>query len=468
MSGLFKNVLLWSIVARVLTILGSFVLFPFMVHYLSKEELTLYYLFASFAMLTSLIDFGFNPTISRGFSYAYSGALSLQPMGVPEKSHDLKVNWVLVQDLYVTAKKVYFYLGIGSLVIFYLICAPYIVWVLKNSHISVMYGLTCWVIFAFASVVNLYYLYLVTLLQGMGNINLANKAIIVSKIIAIIIAVSLLTMGYGLISLSISILCAGVAERFLVYKYTFIGENEFLRKIKNTLEFSVAYYIKLLMPNAVRLGFIAIGTYFIMRASTIIATMFLGLSDSASYIFTLQVIGILSSITNSVISAYMPQLNRLAFENKEKQIEMFAFVNVLTIVLFIVVGMCVLWLGPVILVFLGSKVTLLLTPEFLLLLFIYLLDIQHGNFAALITTGNNIPFLKSAVFSGIGVVFISYCSMKFGHLGVLGLILAQGIVQACFNNWYWIYYICKRYKVSYIKLIELGVVYFVKKCRNVV
>ena len=67
---------------------------------------------------------------------------------------------------------------------------------------------------------------------------------------------------------------------------------------------------------------------------------------------------------------------------------------------------------------------------------IWLLETNHSACAGAIATGNTIPFLNAAVFSGLGICIFSLMAGWMG-LGVWAIMLAQGIVQLAYNNWKW-------------------------------
>ena len=67
----------------------------------------------------------------------------------------------------------------------------------------------------------------------------------------------------------------------------------------------------------------------------------------------------------------------------------------------------------------------------------YVLEWNHSTFATLITLSNRVPFVKASILSGGAIVILSFLSVWLTPLGILGLILAQGMVQLAYNNWYW-------------------------------
>ena len=84
-----------------------------------------------------------------------------------------------------------------------------------------------------------------------------------------------------------------------------------------------------------------------------------------------------------------------------------------------------------------AKVGFLDSNYLLLLAVVYFLELIHTISATILTTANKVPFVKPALLSGVMIVLVSYFLMKYTDYGVMGLILAQGIIQLLYNNWKW-------------------------------
>ena len=69
---------LWSYAAYLLSIGSNILILPFILYFLSPNEVGLWFTFLSIAMLANLVDFGFSPSILRNTSYIWSGAKELK------------------------------------------------------------------------------------------------------------------------------------------------------------------------------------------------------------------------------------------------------------------------------------------------------------------------------------------------------------------------------------------------------
>ena len=124
--------------------------------------------------------------------------------------------------------------------------------------------------------------------------------------------------------------------------------------------------------------------------------------------------------------------------------------------IYILGAIVIISIGNVVLSFIGSNTMLLPKTYVSLILLIIYLETNHSNCATLITTKNEVPFVKSALFSGAGVLILGLFSVKWLSLGILGLILAQGLVQLLYNNWKWPKVVFNDMKTNYFEIIKIG------------
>lgn len=458
LKNIFNSKIFWGVGSRFLNIAGGFILLPVVIHYLDKEMLALYYLFISLTMITGILDFGFNSTLTRNFAYAYAGASRIHAEGVCDE-FGTETNWSLVGELYLLSKKIYFYLSMITLIIFFIPGSYYIYGVVKKSSISIEYAIICWLISSLASVLAMYFVYLSAMIQGRGDVNLANKISVVSKFVNIIISATMLVKGYGLLSISVSAISVCIIERVLYFKFAFQDENH--KKLKYLViddQSNLKKNLKLISVNSIKFGIVSLGAYLITRATIILATSYLGLLDSASYIFTIQIISIITGISSTIIGVYLPKLNQLA-KNPSEQFRLFCFSNLIALSFYLLGATILILFGHYGLTLMNSKTELVSHWQVATLLFIYLLEVQHSNYATMITTGNKVPFVGAAIYSGVAIVVLSIVLLQFTTLGIWGLIVSQGVVQLAYNNWYWIRYVCRQYHVGYIKTLLLGIEY---------
>lgn len=51
---------------------------------------------------------------------------------------------------------------------------------------------------------------------------------------------------------------------------------------------------------------------------------------------------------------------------------------------------------------------------------------------------------------------LSFFSLKFTSLGILGVVAAEGLCNAVYANWKWPYVVCKQFHVNFFKFLKIG------------
>lgn len=113
---------------------------------------------------------------------------------------------------------------------------------------------------------------------------------------------------------------------------------------------------------------------------------------------------------------------------------MFAARIRLAVLTFIAGAMAIFWLAPWGLELIQARTTLLAAPLLATLLFIRLVEMHHSLYACLVLTENQNPFVKPSLITGALIVLLGLSLTP--RLGIWGLLLAAGLVQAGFNNWW--------------------------------
>jgi len=112
--------------------------------------------------------------------------------------------------------------------------------------------------------------------------------------------------------------------------------------------------------------------------------------------------------------------------------------------------------GSPLLTIIGSNAVL--PSTFILVLFsiIMLLEGNHSNFATFIVTGNSIPFVIPSLIAGAAIGIGSYLSLQFTSLGIIGLVLVQGLTQIIYANWKWPFVVCREFNISFPLFVKMG------------
>jgi O-antigen/teichoic acid export membrane protein len=206
---------------------------------------------------------------------------------------------------------------------------------------------------------------------------------------------------------------------------TYAGSARWSRELLSTL-----------WPTAWRTGIVSLGIYATLNANTLICTAYLGLKATASYGLSLQLALAAISIATGFFSVKIPLIAQLHARGRVSEISRLIFPRLRwfwAVYLTLSLG-AVLFGEPILQNVFHSKTSLLSTPLLIGLLAVIGLEGHHAIFRELTLTSHRNPFAMPVIISGILIVILSFILVRW--LGLWGLILAPGIVQICFNNWW--------------------------------
>lgn len=448
-----KKHIIWNYLGTLLNQGMTIFILPVVLRMLSMSELGLWYVFGSIAALVNLIDFGFSPTIMRNISYAFGGAKVLLPEGVTKETLSGMPNLDLLNALITASKKIY--LGM-SLVAGLSLVSIGTLYIKSVSGDSFSLYQSSWFIYALAVYINLYYSYWNPVLRGVGGIKEINQATLISRVLYLIIATSTLIAGLGLLGLSIAYLVSGIVLRFIA-KYYFtkmVGEG-----IQSTYSsINIKEIFRTIWPNAKKSGIVTIGAWLINRSTTMLCSSFLGLEETAKFGLSLQVLTFVLSFSTLMFNSYIPEIAYLEVIQDRNRYKTILSRGVIVQWIIGIMGISgILVVGNWALGLLKSNSTLLPIGTLLILSIMLFLEQNHSTFATVITLSNSVPFVKASIYSGLAIVFLGYLILKFTSLGLLGLIIVQGIVQLAYNNWYWPRLVLKKEHLTPIRMLQLAV-----------
>lgn len=453
-----KRDIIWSYCAHAFSIASGILLLPLILHKLSPNEIGMNYLMLTVGSMVSLFDFGFAPQFGRNITYIFSGAQNLRKEGIDIIEGEKKqINYRLLATMIHTAKFVYRKLALFVLVLMLTVGSFYI-YKVTSGFTNVHNAFIIWFVYSVSIFFNIYYTYYNSLLTGKGLITEAKKAMVYTKLAYIIMAIIFLVSGIGLLGVALANLLAPFVERYISYHYfyskkiqTEINSFEITKKEKIEL-FEIIWY------NAKKLGFVFIGLYAITKFSMFIAGLYLPLTVVASYGLMMQFVGIIYGISMTLFGIYNPRLSSLRVEgNKVMLLKDFAFSMGAYYLLFFILGGVLVLFGPWILSFIKANTVLPVRGIVIIYLIIMLLEGNHSCFTTLFVIGNKVPFMWIYLLTGSLIALGSYISLVYTGLGILGLVLVQGIVQLAYNNWKWPLDICKEFKISYISFLYLSI-----------
>lgn len=444
---------LWGYTASALNIGAGLILLPVILHYLSPEDVGLWFVFMTLANLAQLLELGFNPTLARNVAYVYAGNQSLKKVGLHvEKNCCNDFDQSLLDALVIAARLIYRYIALLASVVLFLGGSYYIIKVITPAQ-DITISILAWITFSGGYISNFYFGYINGILQGRGDISDSNKIIVFTKSVFIFFGLCSVVMGFGVLGLGLASLVASILGRILAYHVLYSKYQPFVYDGTGEVTTKARELIKILWHNASRLGAVQLGAFFILRGNILIASSFIGLAAAASYAMTITVLMTLTGVATVIAQLQMPHMSALQAKGDRKNLtRLYGQILLFSWITFVIGLVILIVFGDGLMTLIGSKTQLLPTLSLFALGTIFLLEMNHGIAATYLTTMNHIPFVYAALISGLGIIFLAWNMIV--PFGVSGLIMAQGLGQLAFNNWKWPLEVSKNLGCTHIQMIK--------------
>jgi O-antigen/teichoic acid export membrane protein len=438
---------LWSYAATFLQIGAGVILLPFILREFPQETVAIWTIFATIIALSSMLDFGFNPSFARNVSYVVSGVKELKKTGFQiVENTNCDVDYGLFKGL-INAMR-WFY-GRVALILFVLLISLgtfYIYTILRtysHSHTEVYIA---WAILCIINSYSLYTLYYDSLLQGQGLVKKAKQIQIVGQSVYLLVAIVMILLQFNLIAVVSAQALSVIIRRLLSYKTIYTAK--FKQLLRGVIAQSRKEILRMIYPNAVKLGLTGLGGFLVTQSSIIMGSLYLSLNDMASYGITMQIVGIISAIAVVYGGAYTPKIAQFRTYNDSNSIKQIYLKGCLLLLgTFLVSGLMLALFGNQIFVLIGSQTPLLSTSPMILILLTSLLVTNHAFAAGILLSKNYVPFFKPSIISGLCVVIGLFLVLKHTNLGLVGLIIVPLLVNVSYQSWKWPWEVIKDLKL---------------------
>lgn len=445
--------IIWGYVAQFLNLGVNFLLIPISIKILTPESFGIWQLFVTIYLFLNLMDFGFRPTFIRNIAYVYSGAKTLEKHGFKRGDMLKKPNYPLLKSL---SHFIKFFYGWFSIVMF-LVAITLGTWYIHSlsdeliNYENIMFA---WGLYAMAISLSFYVLYYNTLLNGCGFIKEAYQIMAYNKISYFIITAILLYLDFGLAAFGWGMLISTVIN--LILSFYFLNKVGLSSRIKNAIKNKVNIF-SIVSHNAFKVGIVNLAMFFTTRGSLFLASFFLSLQMIGEYGLSIQFVGIMAVFGQLYLQTNIPQLSSYRINNNLEGIRRITGETyVISLIIYFIAGLLLVFLGNPILNLIDSKTFLIDTIPLLLLLIVYLLDMNHNISIQIITTRNEVPHLWACIITGIVITIITFLTLKYTNLGIYAIILSIGITQLFYQNWKWPAYVSKELNTTYLSLLKKG------------
>jgi O-antigen/teichoic acid export membrane protein len=429
-----RSAVAWSFFATVLRVGANVFVLPFVLRKLPSDQLGIWYVFGAIGGLASLLDFGFEQTITRMTSFAWGGATRFVAFGIHQEDaapENPKPNLPLLRDLIATLKAYYFYVGIAVLVLLGVGGSGWI-W-FKTEGLDTAETLRlAWLVYAAGCCLNFVIGRWPALLTGVGAVREAQQAAILSQLFYYVIVIAGLLAGLGIWALVLGLVGMGFVARHW-------GKKFFKKKVHLPgglpgMRFHREMF-HAVWPNAWRTGMVGIGAFLSLQANTLICSAMLSLKITAAYGLGFQLVNILFGLCGVWVAVKLPLINTLRVQGRNEEIaSLFARRMRLTLLSYAAGALAIIYVAPLALHWLGSKTPLISTEQLAVLALIRFLELHQTQYCLLVLSENHNPFLKPSLISGVAIVVVSLVLTPL--YGIWGLLFSMGVVQLFFNVWW--------------------------------
>ena len=355
-----KRDLIWATLATLFRIGSGVLLFPMVLNMLPSETVGIWTIFTSVTLITSIMDFGFSPSFARNIAYVFSGVRSLKKDG-----HEYVDNASAVEIDYALLKRTiramqYFYSRIALILFVFLsFFGTFYIYTLMQNYVGdVREVYIAWAIVCVINSYNLYTLYYDALLNGRGLVKRKNQIVLIGNISYLILAIVLLLCGLGLVAIVSAQLLSVLIIRMLSRKSFY--EQHIIESLAFVSDDGYREVLKVIMPNALRLGLASVGGFLTFRLSTFVGPLYISLAEMASFGITLQLLSVVSSLASLYTNVFLPKVFQWRVENNLFQVRKIFYISCfLVFAIFLSGGLLIGLLGNWILGLLGSQTQLL-------------------------------------------------------------------------------------------------------------
>jgi O-antigen/teichoic acid export membrane protein len=433
-----KKDLFWNYGATFFKIGSSVLLLPLILRKLPPEMVGIWSIFITITAFSSLLDFGFNPSFARNITYIFSGVKKLTISGFDsvQESENQVVDYGLLKGVINAMRWFYLRMAFFLLVLLSTVGTYYIHHILKSYKGDAQEIYIAWVVLCIINTYNIFTLYYDSLLQGKGLVKRVKQIDITGYLVYLIISSLLILSGFGIIAIVSAQASSVIIIRWLSHKSFYTAEV--IEQLKDANAISTDEIIQTIYPNAIKIGLTSLGGFVVQRAGLIIGSLYLSLTDIASYGISMQLIGVGVSLAGIYTATYIPKIVQFRVENNVGQIKRL-YINgqIVLVSTFILFGFIIVFLGQWGIGLIGSQTVLMSKKLLCFAVLVSLLECNHAVAGNIILTKNEVPFFKASLLSGLGTIILLLLLFTFFDLGMVSMIIAPAIAQGIYQNWKW-------------------------------
>jgi O-antigen/teichoic acid export membrane protein len=430
--------IVWNFIATIMRVASGVILLPVVLQKLSREDVGLWNIFIQIGGLALLLDFGFLSSFGRNITYIFSGVKELKAEGyAPVDNADNSISYSLLKTVINAMRRYYSIIALVFLTLFLVSTPFYLTKILHDYNGNKPVIWISWITYGILVAYQLYTYYYSSLLTGRGMIKKLHQITVIGQVCRISTSLFLLYLGYGIISLVAGQLVSDIVNRLLYYKAFY--DKDLKKNLKISVVQPVGDIMKIMAPNAIKIGITTLGWFLTTKIIILVAPLLsITLPTVGSYGTTMQMISLIMSLSTLWFSTFYPKMGLYRINGKTDDLKRVYLKSLLAMIgVFILCGSGLILVGPPLLKFIGSKTQLLPEAMIFVMLVFAILESNYGIANAFILSGNEVPYMKSSIITGIFSASLLLILLKFTTLSTWAMILAPGIAASIYINWKW-------------------------------
>jgi O-antigen/teichoic acid export membrane protein len=294
-------------------------------------------------------------------------------------------------------------------------------------------------------------------LRSNDRITSNNLIIIFTRFLNIILSLFFSLLGFGLLGLSFAFFLKSVILFLFFYNESKVlnFESQFNQKISFHGKIFDKNLIYILF-NSSKQFLNSFSGWLVNKGTMLILVAYVSVADFNSYSVTLQIFGLLMSVSVVLFENFSPKIASLIRSNKKSDcFDLFSTSILISYIIQLLGSIFILFFGNLVLNLFSSSLYLNSDIIFLYSFFVFF-ELNQAIFSGFIALHNKFPFLFSSIISGIAIVIITFVGLIFYDFDIIHVIFTMFIIQSLYNFWRWPLYVLKEYKSNIFKVIKLG------------
>lgn len=434
-----RTVSTWlSLLARML---AHFAVLPFVLINYPKAEITLWLYFTTIIGFQVVADLGFTSVLSRYYAYVYGGVENIKygSIGINQQTgtrNSSTMNVELFSALENANRTIYKWLCVAWMLILGII-GTYLVEPIVDETGSHIIAWSSWIITIIGTTARLYGNRYVTLLMGLDKIVVLRQFEALVGLITLLAGMLVIGIGGTIFALTLAIhstqIIGVLVNRSLSKKVLSLDSNIRLIDVCDTNK--NIKIIKDILPSAWRSGLGILMSYGLVQGSGLLYTRLGVLESIAIYLFALNLIRIITTISQAPLYSKLPLMAKLWVEGKGECVIEIAKVGMRRSYWIIVLALGSLALfGKSILHYLDSNIEFVDNELWALMSIGAFLERHVAMHMQLFTITNRV--IWHIVNGGIGIIYIVTAMVLYPIYEVKAFPIAQIVGTTTFGIWF--------------------------------